>query len=369
MRRELGALAPRALAVATGGLLFLLGACGPSASAVQEGPPQRSRLAADLQGIEGWINSPPIASLQELEGKVVLLDFWTYTCINCIRTLPHLRAWHEAYAAQGLVIVGIHTPEFNFEKSPANVQRATQDLGVPWPVALDNARRTWDAFHVRAWPTKVLLGPDGTERARVIGEGQYEELEQRIRLLLVEAGKEVQSSPARLPEPDLESYRRLTREMYAGWRWEFLTQSPFLGNPGASRPDEAVLFTDPSPPRPDGVYFLHGLWERQEESVRHARRTEQYEDYVALAYRARVANAVIRPQGEVPFRVLVTLDGRPLTEENRGKDVVLEDGASYLVVREPRLYELVAGRALERHELRLSPQSDAFALHAFTFGP
>ena len=128
----------------------------------------------DLQGIQGWINGAPVESLEDLRGKVVLLDFWTYSCVNCIRTLPYLRAWNEEYADKGLVIIGVHSPEFAFEKSRANVERAVQDLDVPWLVALDSDHATWDAFNVRAWPTKVLIGADGRERRRTIGEGRYE---------------------------------------------------------------------------------------------------------------------------------------------------------------------------------------------------
>lgn len=362
----------RALLVGAAVAPMALSACSPAGSpaAIEtRGSEKERRLTSDITGVEGWLNGQPIDSLTQLKGKVVLLDFWTYSCVNCVRTLPHLRAWHERYSNQGLVILGIHSPEFNFEKSAANVERATKDLEVPWPVALDNERKTWDAFHVRAWPTKVLLGPDGRERTRVIGEGQYGELERQIRLLLVEAGSDAPNVPFEASEPDFNSYRGLTREIYSGWRWELLAPTPYLANPEASRPDQTFTFTDPGPPRASGVFFLHGLWERQEESVRHARVTAGHEDYVAIGYRARVVNAVVGPSLEGPQRVQVLLDGQPLTEGNRGRDVVLDGGKSYLVVEAPRMYEVVAGTAIERHELRMSPQADSFTLHTFTFGP
>jgi thiol-disulfide isomerase/thioredoxin len=327
--------------------------------------------AADIQGVQGWINGAPLASLEDLRGKVVLLDFWTYSCVNCIRTLPYLRAWHEQYVDKGLVIIGVHSPEFAFEKSQENVEQAVQDLDVPWLVAVDSERATWDAFNVRAWPTKVLIGADGRERRRIIGEGRYQEMEELIRLALVEAGTDVPEPPSGLQDPNFEAYRGVTREIYGGWRWELLTAQPYIGNPEGAEFDTASSYTDPGPPRPNGVYFLHGVWQHQEEAIRHARMSPGYEDYIAVAYTGRVANIVARLEGEGqgPARVLVTLDGQPLTERNKGRDVVLEDGASYLIVQASRLYEVVAGEESGRYELRLHPETDAFALHTYTFGP
>ena len=333
-------------------------------------PDQTSGISRkDLPGVTAWLNGEPLDSLDDLLGRVVLIDFWTYTCVNCIRTLPYLRAWRDAYADKGFVIVGVHSPEFTFEKSLENVQRATEDLDVPWLVANDPERATRDAFQVRAWPTKILLGADGRERKRVVGEGQYEELEELIRLALVEAGHDV-SGPLVASDPDLGLYRGITREVLAGWRFEFLTTLPFLGNSDGAPFEEANEFTDPGPSRPDGIYYLAGVWEWMREAVRHARTTATYGDYVAVSYSGRVANAVVRPDAPIAeMRVLVTLDGLALTEANRGRDVEIQGGNSYLVVQAPRLYEIVAAETVARHELRLHPLEDGFALHAFTFGP
>ena len=330
-----------------------------------------SRLPADLQGINAWINGEPLTSLTQLQGKVILLDFWTYTCINCIRTLPFLRAWQERYGDDGLVIVGIHTPEFEFEKSLANVTQATKDLDVPWLVALDNNRQTWDAFGVRAWPTKILLGPDGHEERRVIGEGQYESTEALIRQMLADAGNQVTATASGLTDPDFNQYRGLTREIYGGWQFEVFSPVPYLANREGAGINQAQVFTDRPDRHVNGVFYLQGVWEQRGDSIRHARVTEGPEDYIAILYTSRVVNAVIRRDGTAttPIRVFVTLDGEPLTEETKGKDILLEDGASYLIVTAARLYEVVATPEFEEHELRLSPLSDDFSLHAYTFGP
>ena len=141
--------------------------------------------APEFQAIEGWINSDPL-TMESLRGKVVLLDFWTYSCINCLRTLPHVKAWDEAYRDDGLVIVGVHTPEFAFEREPDNVRRAVRDHGIEYPVALDSDYGTWQAWLNRYWPAKYFVDRRGHVRYAHFGEGDYEESERVIRLLLAE---------------------------------------------------------------------------------------------------------------------------------------------------------------------------------------
>ena len=150
--------------------------------------------APDFAGIKTWLNSPPL-SLAGLKGKIVVVDFWTYSCVNCIRTLPYLRTWHEAYSDLGLVIVGVHRPEFDFEKVESNVQEALAREGITWPIALDNESATWDAYHNRYWPRKFLIDHLGRIRRDVIGEGQYAETEVWIRELLTESGVDVSQIP------------------------------------------------------------------------------------------------------------------------------------------------------------------------------
>ena len=150
--------------------------------------------APNFAGIDRWLNSPRL-SLEELRGKVVLIDFWTYSCINCERTLPYVRNWHEKYSDRGLVVVGVHSPEFEFEKDLDNVKEAIVRLGVSWPVATDNQFRTWRSYENRWWPHKFLIDQDGQIRYHHIGEGAYEETELHIRNLLEEANSDVSDIP------------------------------------------------------------------------------------------------------------------------------------------------------------------------------
>ena len=142
--------------------------------------------APEFTGINNWLNSPPL-SMQQLRGKVVLVDFWTYTCITCIRTLPYVKSWHEKYKDKGLVVVGVHTPEYPFERSTSNVQSAIKRLGIPYPVAQDNRYATWQAYSNQYWPAVYLIDKQGQVVYTHFGEGAYQETEAKIRALLAEA--------------------------------------------------------------------------------------------------------------------------------------------------------------------------------------
>ena len=371
--------------------------------------------AADFQGISNWINSEPL-TLDGLLGlgtdavrgggrdtnavrgggrdtnvvrdaKVVLVDFWTYTCVNCIRTLPYLKDWHDKYADSGLVIVGVHTPEFEFERLAENVVAASESFGLEYPIAQDNDFATWTAYSNRAWPAKYLVDKDGVVRFKHIGEGKYTETEFRIRQLLEDAGADLSGIELEVtPDPQLDPAARdwksrnlLTRELYGGYNRNYSSFGLYVGQPKYYEgPDQVLEYTDPGD-HANGSLYLHGLWHNGQEELRHARQTENYEDYIALKFSGTSANAVVSPQGmeaetghgrdgKEAFEVQVTLDGRPLRPEEAGPDIVIEDGRSFFRVDEGRLYEVVSLPEYGTHELKLSSNSKDFALFAFTFG-
>ncbi|MFA6604356.1 MAG: redoxin domain-containing protein, partial [Patescibacteria group bacterium] len=169
-----------------------------------------------------WLNSAPLAAA-DLAGRVVLIDFWTYSCINCLRTLPHLQAWHEAYGKTGLTIIGVHTPEFDFEKETINVQRAAERHGLTYPIVLDNDYVLWNRYRNRCWPAHYFIDAGGNIRYRHFGEGDYAHSEEIIRTLLAEAGKIPPAEPVHLAEPTLACAGQLTPETYLGFdRVEYL---------------------------------------------------------------------------------------------------------------------------------------------------
>ena len=345
--------------------------------------------APELAGTQEWVNSDPF-TLESQLGMVVLIDFWTYSCINCIRTLPFLQTWHERYADEGLVILGVHTPEFEFEKVYDNVVDATVDMGVAWPVVQDNDFAVWSSFANRFWPAKYLIDKDGVIRYRHFGEGKYAETEEEIRNLLAEVGAEADALAEPLPEDQqqrdsaflLESGGKVTPELFAGWRFTAVQQRGGIGQAETygkayqasyrrgDQSSEVAEFEVPREVRVDHIYF-QGPWAVGPENVRHARATEDAEDdFILLAYSARSVNAVLTSESGEPYRVIVKITNEYLTEENKGEDVLIgEDGESYVLVDSPRAYYLVEHPTwVQDQYIQLFSESEDFGLFSFTFG-
>ncbi len=342
----------------------------PKPRTVADGP-----VAPQLAGITGWINTEPF-NLDDLRGQVVLVDFWTYTCVNCIRTLPFLKEWHDKYADLGLVIVGVHSPEFEFEKLMENVEFAAEEYGLKYPIVQDNDFRTWRAYSNRAWPAKYLIDKDGIVRYSHIGEGAYTATEEKIRELLVESGAKVYNIPVGgvvRPDRDPNSNRSVetgqTRELYAG-DYRNRGTTPYIGNIQYydAALGDPILYQDPGN-HINHLLYLHGLWTKNLENVTHARATENLEDYVGLRFYGTTVNVVVNFEDGEPFRVYATLDDQPIPEGLGGTDIQHdEDGGSYFLVNEPRMYRVVELPEYNGMELKLSSNSDEFSVFAFTFG-
>lgn len=284
-----------------------------------------------LDGATGWLNSAPLTR-EDLHGHVVLVDFWTYSCINCLRALPHVRAWAERYRDHGLVVLGVHTPEFAFEKDPGNVAAAGRSLGIGWPVALDNDYALWQAFDNHAWPAHYVIDAEGRIRYRHFGEGDYAQGEDVIRRLLAEAGATglpgghadargtgamapASGDLARTPETWL-GYARAQR--FAGGR---------IAN-GASRDYRA-------PSRlPPHHWALDGRWTIQPEYAR----LERPGGSLSIRFRGRDLHLVMAPgEDGRPVRFRVTLDGQA-PGGDAGVDI---DADGYGMLDRDRLYQLV----------------------------
>jgi cytochrome c biogenesis protein CcdA/thiol-disulfide isomerase/thioredoxin len=303
------------------------------ASRLDEVPLQDYGAAPDLSKISGWINGPPLG-LHELRGKVVLLDFWTYSCINCLRTLPYLKKWDERYRSKGLVILGVHTPEFAFEHDFGNVRAAVKRLGVRYPVALDNDYGTWKAYGNNYWPAHYLIDQAGRVRELHIGEGDYDETEHNIRLLL-RAGQSGRL-PRNVRDPDRTPRQLRTPESYLG----YLRIGNYEGS--ALRTDTPAKYTFPATLAGD-TYAYAGTWTVEGERIVAGPNAR-----LRLRYLARDVYLVLAGHGTVQ----VLLDGKP---------------HGTVQVEGDRLYTLVSGKTTRDSllELRFSPGLSAYA---FTFG-
>lgn len=327
-----------------------------------------------------WLNTPQPLSKRGLHGRIALIDFWDYSCVNCIRTLPYLVRWHERYAAHGLVIIGIHSPEFAFGQIRQQVETAVTHHHIPYPILLDNGYQNWERFANKAWPTKYLADPDGYIRYRQQGEGHYQQTERAIQLLLRQHSPGL-TLPDPLPPlreedaPGAVCYRP-TPELYAGYQGGGLFGGA-LGNPTGYLPDTAVFYELPPPTeRQPGQFYAEGAWQAWPEALAYA---GQAGGKIVLPYQAATVNAVLSPTADPVAlrlgltagpggRVLVQQDGRYLNSSNTSRDVhITADGVSLVHVERPRMMQLVRNPHYEQHELTLTFQTPKLALYTFTF--
>ena len=320
-------------------------------------PPPIEGTMPPLDGAVEWLNSPPLTAAG-LRGKVVIVDFWTYSCVNCLRTLPYVRAWYEKYKDQGLVVIGVHAPEFAFEKDIDNVRRAVKDLKVDYPVAIDNNYAIWRAFNNQYWPAHYFIDAEGRIRHHHFGEGEYAESEEIIKQLLAEAGaKQVASGTvqpdaggiALAPESAMQS-----PETYVGYE----RAENFTSTAVRDREHEYSIPTALS----TNQWGLGGAWTIADENAQLARAGGR----IAFRFHARDVNLVLGPPRDgKPVKYKVTIDGKP-PGDNRGVDVSADGSGE---VTSQRLYQLlrVQGDIADRtFEIEfLDPGVEAFA---FTFG-
>jgi thiol-disulfide isomerase/thioredoxin len=316
-------------------------------------------MLPSLDGATGWLNSPPLTPA-ELRGKVVLVDFWTYTCINWLRTLGYVRAWAEKYEDQGLVVVGVHTPEFPFEQDVENVRWAVEELNVEFPVAIDSEYEIWRAFGNRYWPAVYIADAEGRIRHHQFGEGQYEECERVIQRLLREAGGEAIGDDLVAVAADgfeaQADWKNLgSPESYLGYE-----QAQNFASPGGAEFAEPRTYVAPDSLKLN-QWALSGDWTIE----RGASVLNQADGRIAFRFHARDVHLVMRSQAgtPVPFRALV--DGEPPGDAH-GLDVD-EQGRGTLV--QPRLYQLIRERgSVADRTFEITFLAPGVEAYCFTFG-
>ncbi|KAA2282869.1 redoxin domain-containing protein [Candidatus Nitrosocosmicus agrestis] len=328
--------------------------------------------APDLTGIDYYINTmnnQPI-KLSDLKGKVVLLDFWTYTCINCIRTIPYLNDWYARYADQGFVIVGVHSPEFDFEKDPKNVQNAVNKFDISYPVVLDSEHKTWDAFNNNYWPRHYLIDTQGYIRDDHIGEGGYNETEKTIQTLLAEKatleGKTEISF--NLSKSNLENVtansltyvdpnQRISPEIYLGYS----SARSSLGNTEGFHPDQQVDYKiklNNTQIQPNLVY-LNGTWKNNADNIELVSNAGK----IILTYYAKSINVVASGKGQ---QIKISEDNK--FANNTSNNAIDIDKEAKVIVDNQRLYNIGLYDDYEPRSIVMDIKGKGLQIYTFTFG-
>lgn len=310
-----------------------------------------------------WFNGGPF-SISDLQGKVVLVEFWDYTSVPSLRSLPYMLEWERKYRDFGLIVVGVHTPVFQFGRTRENVEAAIRELGIEYPVVADNDALVWMAFGCRTWPGMYVLDKDGFIRFSKQGEGGYDQTERMIQSLLSETGIHGEFPDLSVPfhttdMPGIVNYR-VTGDIHAGYL------RGLLGNTEGYSPEGTLDFADQGMYLP-GRFYLKGKWMSEKEFVRFVGDPSE-EGVISVRYEAAEVNAVLGPGNKVPSSLLVQQDGAWLSAEQRGKSIrVGSDGATAIQVDKPGVFNLVKNKEVGEFVLTLRTSDPMFQLYLFSF--
>jgi len=304
-----------------------------------------------------YINTSPDKLAEILDGKVVLYDIWTYSCINCIRTLPYITTWDEKYKDEGLVIIGVHTPEFEFEKNKDNVVTAVEKFGINYPVVLDNEKEIWYEFQNNYWPRKYIADHEGYIRYDHIGEGSYKETEEVIQKLLNERSESF-GTPVnnfeltKLNEFEHSTFR--TPELYFGYK--FASGRNQLGNDQGFQPEMTIEYKIPSEIK-QHYFYLDGKWKNTKDGMK----LVSDNGLIIVNYNAKQVNIVASNNSVLEIFV----DGNVVPNYMAGKDLIPENK---ITVSNARLYNIIDSNNTESHELIISVKGSEFEVFTLTFG-
>lgn len=333
------------------------------ASTASAALPLGSQMPALIGGPQEWINTGG-KPLHVRKGVVYLVDFWEYTCVNCIRTDPYLRAWYSRYKPYGLVIVGIHTPEFGFSAITKNVAAAAKRDGLTYPILNDPQSKNWKTYNENYWPSKYLFDQNGKLVYQHTGEGAYQETERQIQRLLHRT-----HASAKFPAPlsavrpgDIvgAGCRSETPELYVNPTYGFLADLPR----GWQR-DKKAVFVDQGR-HSDGKIYASGDFITRYQSLQHARSTKDLRDYVVIRFHASEVNTVVNEPNGKAYKVYVFLDGKPVPKQDKGDDLKYDPRGSYFLVDAPRMFNVYRG-PYGSHDLKLASDSPEFDIYSYTF--
>jgi len=316
------------------------------------------KKAPDLLGIAHYLNTTPEKLASEMKGKVVLYDIWTYSCINCIRTLPYITSWNDKYSDEGLLIIGIHSPEFEFEKDKDNVELALAKHGITYAVVMDNDWETWKAFENRYWPRKYIADHEGYIRYDHIGEGAYKETEKVIQQLLKERsaslGVQMASAETLVDIEEFQHTNFRSPELYFGYK--FAQGRNQLGSAEGFNQNKIITYGEPDSVQLHKFYPV-GDWLNLEDSMR----LESDSGSILVRYTAKQVNIVTENSADLE----IFLDGHPLDEKYAGLDI---DSGNKITVTDADLYNIISSENSSTHELEIKINQKGFEIFTFTFG-
>lgn len=337
-----------------------------SRSAIVHQESTQYTAAPEITDPSGWINTQPFTLASLIGQKVVLVDFWTYSCINCIRTIPYVNAWYAKYKNAGLVIVGVHAPEFQFEHNLSNVQAAVKQLGIQYPVVLDNDMGTWDAYQNLYWPAEYLINVDGFIVHNSIGEGNYNETETAIQQALIQRDEALGIPTSTVPTGFVTpsdtiaiNYNDVqSPETYFG-----ADRNSYLAN-GPAMTNGTYALVAPTSTSADAIQvnslYLGGMWDFEDQYA-----TNKNADATVL-YKYDSKNVyMVAASAGVPVTAQVLVDGQPITAAMAGSDVSPQ---GTVTIQANRLYNLIQSATYGEHTLELIIQNPGLEAYTFTFG-
>ncbi len=301
-----------------------------------------------------WFNSKPL-DWTDLVGHVVMFDFMTYSCVNCVRTFHHMNEMWRKYKDKGFLLIGVQTPEFEFEKDPRNVEEAIGRYDLQYPIVMDNDYQLWNFFLNQYWPAQYFVDSKGDFRHVHIGEGGEEEIEEWITRLLREAGHDVRLEKGKDKEGPKEEQ---TPEIYAG-----SARNAGLGNGPVCLPNGCHQYIDKVYRHEPEALYLNGNWQQEPEYLEHE---DDEEAYILLIFNGKEVNLVLTSPEEAEVEIL--LDGKPVSQEEAGKDIVFRDGRSFLSVNRDDMFRLIKSNVSGQHEIKLITRTKGLRIFAFTFG-
>ncbi|MDA1010376.1 MAG: redoxin domain-containing protein, partial [Chloroflexi bacterium] len=333
----------------------------------------------EIESTASWVNAiaTPAAAQAMLDGmagpgSVVLIEFWSQTCLACLADRAYFAELHHRYSAHGLTVVGIHAPDFTFEEDPEAIEEVALQYRIPYPILTDSDRAVSAAFEVEGRPARYLVDAEGLIAHRHLGSGGYAATEDAVRDTLVASGVDAATLPAiRLAGATGEDGVPMSRDLFFGYRHNYHPSGVYAAQPEYyEAPEGPLVFIDPGHPREEGVWYAHGTWSVDDDSLVHAREAEAAPDYIVFRFQAGHVSLLMASEAGAPTEVIVQIDGVPIRPDFAGDDVQWDEaGRSIVAVDGRRLYDIADFPQVTERQMRLSIHEEGVAIFLASFAP